>query len=73
MAYGRLALHGANPYLHGPSAIALDPVYPFIAARWMHTPTAYGPLFTALSYLLAPLDVAWNVLAYKAIAAIRAS
>jgi alpha-1,6-mannosyltransferase len=71
VAYGRLgALHGANPYLHGPSAIALDPVYPFIAARWMHTPTAYGPLFTALSYVLAPLDVAWNVLAYKAIAAI---
>jgi alpha-1,6-mannosyltransferase len=71
VAYGRLgALHGANPYLHGPSAIALDPVYPFLAARWMHTPTAYGPLFTALSYLLAPLNVAWNVLAYKAIAAI---
>jgi len=34
------------------------------------TPTAYGPLFTAVSYLLAPLDIAWNVLAYKAIAAI---
>ena len=30
----------------------------------------YGPLFTALSYLLAPLSLAWNVLAYKAIAAI---
>ena len=70
-AYGRIgALYGANPYMHGPSAIALDPVYPFIAARWVHTPTAYGPLFTALSYLLAPLGIGWNVLAYKAIAAI---
>ena len=49
MAYGRVgALYGANPYLHGPSAFALDPVYPFIAARWVSTPTAYGPLFTAL-------------------------
>ena len=71
MAYGRIgALYGANPYVHGPSVFALDPVYPFIAARWVSTPTAYGPLFTALSYLLAPLDVAASVLAYKAIAAI---
>jgi alpha-1,6-mannosyltransferase len=71
MAYGRIgALYGANPYVHGPSAFALDPVYPFIAARWVSTPTAYGPLFTALSYLLAPFDVAAGVLAYKVIAAI---
>jgi hypothetical protein len=51
--FGRGALYGANPYVHGPSAFALDPVYPFIAARWVSTPTAYGPLFTALSYLVA--------------------
>ena len=71
VAYGRIgAMYGANPYLHGPEAIALDPSYPFIAARWVATPTAYGPLFTAVSYLLAPLNIAWNVLAYKAIAAI---
>ena len=71
VAYGRIgALYGANPYFHGPNAIALDPSYPLIAARWAATPTVYGPLFTALSYLLAPLSLAWNVLAYKAIAAI---
>jgi Glycosyltransferase family 87 len=71
VAYGRIgALYGANPYLHGPNAIAVDPAYPFIATRWAATPTVYGPLFTALSYLLAPLSLAWNVLAYKAIAAI---
>jgi hypothetical protein len=71
VAYGRLgALHGANPYLHGPSAIALDPLYPFIGAQWIRTPTAYGPLFTALSYLLVPFDIAANVFAYKVIAAI---
>jgi alpha-1,6-mannosyltransferase len=71
VAYGRIgALYGANPYFHGPNAIAVDPAYPFIATRWAATPTVYGPLFTALSYLLAPLSLAWNVLAYKAIAAI---
>lgn len=71
VAYGRLgALYGSNPYFHGPNAIALDPAYSFIATRWTTTPSVYGPLFTALSYLLAPLSLAWNVLAYKAIAAI---
>jgi alpha-1,6-mannosyltransferase len=70
VAYGRLgAMYGTNPYLHGPITIAMDPLYQFVPLRWVTTPTAYGPLFTALSYLLAPLGIAWNVLAYKAIAA----
>lgn len=70
-AYGRMgALYGANPYLHGPYAISLDPFYPFIGAKWVNTPSVYGPLFTALSYLLAPLSIAASVLAYKAIAAL---
>ncbi len=69
-AYARMgALYGANPYLHGPYAIALDPVYPFIGAKWVTMPTAYGPLFTTLGYLLAPLSIAASALAYKAIAA----
>lgn len=71
IAYGRMgALYGASPYLHGPSAIALDPLYPFIGSQWVTTPTVYGPLFTGLSSLLSPFDIAANVLAYKAIAAI---
>ncbi len=70
-AYGRMGtLYGANPYLHGPSAIALDPVYPFIGAKWVTTPSAYGPVFTAFSYVLAPLSVAASVVAYKGLAAI---
>jgi len=70
VAYGRIgALYGANPYLHGPNAIAVDPAYTFIADRWVATPTVYGPLFTAMSYVLAPLNVGLNVLAYKVIAA----
>lgn len=70
-AYGRMGtLYGANPYLHGPSTIALDPVYPFIGAKWVTTPSAYGPVFTAFSYVLAPLSVAASVVAYKGLAAL---
>jgi alpha-1,6-mannosyltransferase len=68
--YGRMgAIYGANPYLAGPHALALDPLFPYIGAKWSYTPTVYGPLFTALSYLLAPLSIAASALAYKAIAA----
>ena len=70
-AYGRMgALYGANPYLHGPYAISLDPLYPFIGAKWVTTPSVYGPLFTALSYVFAPLSIAASVITYKAIAAL---
>jgi Glycosyltransferase family 87 len=70
-AYARMgAMYGANPYLQGPHAIALDPVYPFIDAKWVAMPTAYGPVFTVLSYLLAPLSIAASALTYKAIAAV---
>ncbi|HVW46842.1 MAG TPA: polyprenol phosphomannose-dependent alpha 1,6 mannosyltransferase MptB [Solirubrobacterales bacterium] len=69
-AYGRMgALYDANPYLHGPSAIPLAGLHPLIGARWLSTPSAYGPLFTALSYLLVPFDIAANVVAYKLVAA----
>jgi alpha-1,6-mannosyltransferase len=70
-AYGRMGtLYADNPYLHGPSTIMLDPLYPFIGSKWITTPTAYGPLFTALSYPLAPLDISASVVAYKSIAAL---
>lgn len=70
-AYARMGdIYGANPYLQGPHAIALDPLYPFIGAKWVTTPTVYGPLFTVFSYILAPLSIAANALAYKALAAI---
>jgi alpha-1,6-mannosyltransferase len=69
--YGRIGeLYGANPYLAGPHALALDPLYPYIGQKWVLTPTVYGPLFTGLSYLLAPLTIPASVLAYKAIAAV---
>jgi hypothetical protein len=69
--YGRIgATYHANPYLAGPYALHLDPLYYFIGSKWYGTPTVYGPLFTALSYLLAPLSMPADVLAYKAIAAV---
>ena len=70
-AYGRMGtVYATNPYLHGPSTIRLDPLYPFIGSKWVSTPTAYGPLFTALSYALAHLDISASVVAYKSIAAV---
>jgi hypothetical protein len=70
-AYARIgAVYGANPYLYGPHAFALDPLFPYIGAKWSYIPTAYGPVFTTFSYLLAPLSIAASALAYKSIAAI---
>jgi alpha-1,6-mannosyltransferase len=69
--YGRIGrLYGFNPYLAGPHALAGDPLYSYIGSKWWATPTVYGPLFTALSYLLAPLTFAASVFAYKALAAV---
>src|SRR5579875_2673574 len=70
-AYARLLTeYGANPYLVGPHAIALDPVYPFIGAKWINTPTVYGPVFTAASALLSPLSIASSVLVFKGVATV---
>jgi hypothetical protein len=69
-AYARMGAHyGVNPYLNGPDAIRLDTVFPYVGAKWSSIPSAYGPVFTAGSYLLAPLTVASSVIAYKSIAA----
>jgi hypothetical protein len=58
-AYARMgADYGVNPYLNGPAAIRLDRVFPYVGAKWSYIPSAYGPVFTALSYVLAPLSIA---------------
>jgi hypothetical protein len=70
-AYGRMGTtYGANPYLYGPSTIQLDPLYSFVGSKWVATPSAYGPLFTALTYPLASLSIAASADAYKSIAAV---
>ena len=58
IAYARMGVeHGINPYLHGPAAISHDPVFHYVGQDWKHVATAYGPLYTLLSYPLAPLGV----------------
>jgi alpha-1,6-mannosyltransferase len=58
IAYARMGVvHGVNPYLHGPIAIAHDPVYRYVGHNWKHVASAYGPIYTLLSYPLAPLGV----------------
>jgi hypothetical protein len=67
--YARLgAVHGLNPYLHTPLAARHDAVYALVGPKWDHTTTAYGPLFTLLSYPLAHLSVPNAVWALKALA-----
>lgn len=70
--YGRMgALFGMNPYTAGPHALFLDqPLYNLVGEKWSYTPTVYGPLFTAISYVLAPLSIPASALVYKSIAAI---
>jgi Glycosyltransferase family 87 len=69
--YGRIGqVYHANAYLAGPSALNPDPLYHYIGSKWITAPTVYGPLFTALSYPLAPLSIPTDVFVYKAIAAV---
>lgn len=58
IAYARMGVvHGINPYLHGPRAIIGDPIYRYVGSDWTKVETAYGPLYTLISYPLAPLGV----------------
>jgi glycosyl transferase family 87 len=58
IAYARMGVeHAINPYTHGPIAIKGDPVYRYVGHDWKHVATAYGPLYTLLSYPLAPLGL----------------
>ena len=57
-AYAREGVSGVNPYLNGPHGIALYPLFYYIDAKWSYVPSVYGPVFTTLSYALAPLSIA---------------
>jgi alpha-1,6-mannosyltransferase len=66
--YARLGvLHGLNPYVYRPDAAPSDPAYAHVA--WTHVTSAYGPLFTLLTYPLAWLPIWAAVAALKAAAA----
>src|SRR3954469_16435973 len=67
--YARIgAVHGLDPYAHGPVSAPHDEVFAFM--RWRgDLPSPYGPLFTIGSYALAPLSVAASFWVLKALAA----
>jgi Glycosyltransferase family 87 len=70
VAYARMGAHGVNPYAHGTVDFRHDPSYPYVGHFWNRTPTAYGPLFTLLSYAVVPLGVGGAMWAFKAIGAL---
>lgn len=67
--YARLgAIHGLDPYAHGPVGAPHDPIFRFTA--WRRIGSAYGPVFILLGYPLALLGVAGTLWAFKLIAAL---
>lgn len=71
IAYARLEVeHGLSPYAHAPVDIPGDAVYPFAGSRG--ATSAYGPLFTLLTYPLAPLGLGAAMWILKALAALAA-
>jgi hypothetical protein len=75
-AYARMFVdYGVNPYQHGPTVLQLAPgfndgVYPYIGAKWISTPSVYGPLFTLISGLFSTASIAASAFAFKTIAVV---
>lgn len=66
IAYARMGvLHGLNPYVSTPFAIRHDPAYHYVGSDWIFVATAYGPLYTLLSYPLALVGVTGAVWGMK--------
>lgn len=66
--YARLGVvHGFDPYVDPPAAAPADPVYAEV--EWTEATSAYGPLFTLLTYPLAWMPVGVAVAVLKALAA----
>ncbi len=66
LGYARLGgLHHLNPYTHVIQAELHDPIYRF--TTWHNLRSPYGPLFTALSYLIAALPLAFAYWSLKVV------
>lgn len=53
---GRIvARYHASPYTHVPANYPHDPLLALVAREWRHTPSLYGPAFSALSAALASI------------------
>jgi hypothetical protein len=69
IAYARLGVeHDLNPYTHAPLDIPGDAVFGFAGSK--DAVSVYGPLFTLLTYPLAPLGVASAFWILKVVAAL---
>jgi alpha-1,6-mannosyltransferase len=67
LGFARLgALHGLDPYTHVVAQAVGDPIYPFVGWHYQHSP--YGPLFTLVSYAVAPLGLGGGLWALKVLA-----
>ncbi|HEV7529867.1 MAG TPA: polyprenol phosphomannose-dependent alpha 1,6 mannosyltransferase MptB [Solirubrobacteraceae bacterium] len=74
IAYARMGVeHGLNPYTHGPIAIAHDPVYHYVGQDWKKVFTAYGPVYTLLSYPFALLGVTGALWGMKLLALVSSA
>jgi len=77
-AYARMQAHyHINPYLHGPAVIGQYPLQnPLswdIGAKWINTPSVYGPLFTFISVALQSTSITFDYYAFKVIAALASA
>lgn len=68
ISYARMwALHGFNPYIDAPSLFTGDAAYAYVG--WKSAVSAYGPLFTAISYPLGLMGVATALWTLKVVTA----
>lgn len=74
LAYARMGVvHGIDPYTHGPVAIVGDPVFYYVGHDWLRVATAYGPVYTLLSYPLGALGLVgglWGMKLYALLASV---
>ncbi len=72
IAYARMGIvHGVDPYTHGPTAIVGDPVFRYVGHDWLKVATAYGPVYTLITYplgLLGVVGAVWGMKVYALIA-----
>jgi alpha-1,6-mannosyltransferase len=72
LAYARMGVvHGIDPYTHGPVAIVGDPVFYYVGHDWLRVATAYGPIYTLISYPLGLLGLVgglWGMKLYALLA-----
>jgi alpha-1,6-mannosyltransferase len=69
IAYARMGVvHGLNPYTTAPWDASHDAIYRYVGTDWIHASTAYGPLYTLVSYPFALFGVVGAIWGMKVVA-----